>query len=530
MKHILVILSSFALLASSLAAERKPSIIIFMADDLGYAGIGVNGCKDIPTPQIDSIAKNGVRFTDGYATHPVCSPSRAGLLSGRYQHRFGFEHNSGPERFAAKNFGLPRSEPTLAERLKTAGYATGMVGKWHIGFKEGLRPHERGFDFHYGFLSGARTYLPGKRDADPLVRNGQPVTDEKEYLTDAFAREAVTFLDRSKDKAFFLYVAFNAVHAPMEATSQYTERFPNLTGTRRIHAGMVAAMDDAVGRVLSKVRDLGQEENTLIFFYSDNGGPTLQTTSRNDPLRGYKGQLYEGGIRVPFLAQWKGQLPAGMVYREMVMGFDCHATALAAVGVPQPTDKPLDGVNLLPFLTGKEAGHPHEQLFWRAGPKHAARVGDWKLVQERGGAVELFNLIDDIGEQTDLAVKDPAKLKELQAAYAAWDKQMLPAQWRRQDARAQRATGDTNGTRRGGGIEERFQQFDRNGDGKLTPAEFPRAELFKQMDKNADGVVTLDEARNLPWHGSCLPRTRSRVPRPGGQLGPFPLPPSVPIG
>jgi arylsulfatase A-like enzyme len=369
-----------------------------------------------------------------------------------------------------------------------------MVGKWHIGFKEGLRPHERGFDYHYGFLSGARTYMPGKADNDPLLRNGQTVTDEKEYLTDALAREAVAFIDRSKDKPFFLYLAFNAVHSPLEATEPYLARFPNLTGTRRIHAGMVAAMDDAVGRVLGKVRVLGQEENTLIFFYSDNGGPTPQTTASNEPLRGYKGQFYEGGIREPFLAQWKGKLPAGAVYREMVMGFDCHATALAAAGVPFPTDKPLDGVNLLPFLTGKQTGRPHDQLFWRAGEKHAARVGDWKLVQERGGEPQLFNLKEDIGETTDLAVKQPAKRKELEAAYAAWDRQMMPAQWRRQDARTQ--SGEASGARPvRGGIEERFKQYDKNGDGKLTPDEVPNAQLFKRMDKNGDGVVTLEEAK-----------------------------------
>lgn len=488
---------AFACGLSSSATEpkRPPNIIIFLADDMGYAGLGVYGCKDIPTPHIDSIALHGVRFTDGYATHPVCSPSRAGLLSGRYQHRFGFEHNSGPERFAAENFGLPRSEPTLAERLKAAGYATGMVGKWHIGFKEGLRPHERGFDYHYGFLSGARTYMPGKAENVPLIRNGQPVTNEKEYLTDAFAREAVAFVDRSKDQPFFLYVAFNAVHSPLEATDQYISRFPNLSGTRKIHAGMVAAMDDAVGRVLGKVRALGQEENTLIFFYSDNGGPTPQTTASNEPLRGYKGQFYEGGIRVPFLVQWKGTLPAGVVYREMVMGFDCHATALAAAGVPLPTGKLLDGVDLLPFLTGKRSGRPHEALFWRASQTHAARVGDWKLVQERGGGEpQIFNLKDDISETTDLAAKEPAKLKELEAAYAAWDKQMMPAQWIRQDGRTQTgAAGRARPAR--GGIEERFTQYDKNGDGKLTPDEFPNAQVFKRMDADGDGVVTLEEAK-----------------------------------
>jgi hypothetical protein len=182
----------------------------------------------------------------------------------------------------------------------------------------------------------------------------------------------------------------------------------------------------------------------------------------------------------------------------MVMGFDCHATALAAAGVPFPTDKPLDGVHLLPFLNSTETGRPHDRLFWRAGPKHAVRVGDWKLVQERGGAAELYHRKGDIGEKTDLAAEDPAKLKELQAAYAAWDKQMMPAQWRRQDARTQGATVNPETTRRGGGIAERFKQFDRNGDGKLTPAEFPREDLFKQMDQNADGLVTLDEARKLP--------------------------------
>ncbi len=482
--------------ASGATTTPRPNIIIFLADDLGYAGLGVYGCRDIHTPNIDSLAANGVRFTDGYATHSVCSPSRAGLMSGRYQHRFGFEHNSGPERFAAENFGLPRSEPTLAERLKAAGYATGMVGKWHIGFKEGLRPHERGFDYHYGFLSGARSYYPDNpRENDPLIRNGQPVTNEKEYLTDAFAREAVAFIDRFKDRPFFLYVAFNAVHSPMEAPERYTSRFPTLSGTRKIHAGMVAAMDDAVGRVLAKVRALGQEENTLIFFYSDNGGPTPQTTASNEPLRGYKGQFYEGGISEPFLVQWKGKLPAGMVYREMVMGFDCHATALAAAGVPLPTDKPLDGVNLIPFLTGKQSGRPHEQLFWRAGQKHAARVGDWKLVQERGGEPQLFNLKADIGETTDLAAKEPAKLKELEAAYAAWDRQMMPAQWVRQDGRTQTgAAGKARAAQRGG-IEERFKQYDRTGDGKLTPNEFPNAQLFKRMDANGDDVVTLEEAK-----------------------------------
>jgi arylsulfatase A-like enzyme len=475
------------------SAAAKPNIIIFIADDLGYADIGVNGCQDIPTPHIDSIAKNGVRFTDGYATHPVCSPSRAALMSGMYQHRFGFEHNSGPEKDAADNFGLPREILTLAEKLKGAGYATGMVGKWHIGFKEGLRPHERGFDEHFGFLSGARSYFPDNpRETDPIVRNGVPVQGEKDYLTDAFAREAVSFIERSKEKPWFLYFASNAVHSPLEATEAYAARFPHITDTKRkTYAGMLSALDDAVGRVLAKVRELGQEENTLVMFYADNGGPTAQTSSRNDPLRGFKGQMYEGGVRVPFVMQWKGTVPVGQTYGEPVMGFDYHATALAAAGVSVPKDKPLDGVNLIPFVMGKQSGRPHEQLFWRAGPQHAARLGGWKLVQSSGdGGPMLFNLKDDIGEQRDLAQTQPEKLKELQAAYTEWEKGTQPAKWVRQDARASKST--PKATNRVDGV---FKAADKNNDGKLTREEYPQKEVFDAVDADKDGFATLVEVR-----------------------------------
>ncbi|MFM8536605.1 MAG: sulfatase-like hydrolase/transferase [Planctomycetaceae bacterium] len=436
MRPLLALLSAACLLAPLPAAARPPNIVIFLADDLGYADIGVNGCTDIPTPHIDGIARNGVRFTDGYATHPVCSPSRAGLLSGMYQHRFGFEHNSGPEPFADPNFGLPREIPTLAEKLRAAGYATGMVGKWHVGFREGLRPHERGFDEHYGFLGGSHRYRPDRPRENSIVRNGAVVTDERDYLTDAFAREAAGFVERSRDKPWFLYVAFNAVHSPLEAPAASEARFPHMpAGKRRTYAGMLAALDDAVGRVLAQVRAIGQEEQTLVMLFSDNGGPTQQTTSRNDPLRGTKGQLYEGGIRVPFVMQWQGTIPAGLTFTHPVMGFDCHATALAAAGVAPSAEKPGDGVDLLPFLLGRRAGPPHERLFWRTADRHAVRAGAWKLVQERGGAPQLFNLDDDIGEGRDRAAEQPARLGELQAAFAAWEAQMTPARWVRQDRR-----------------------------------------------------------------------------------------------
>ena len=473
---------------------KRPNIIIFLADDLGYADIGVNGCKDIPTPHVDSLAKNGVRFTDGYANHPVCSPSRAALMSGRYQHRFGFEHNSGPERFADENFGLPRSELTLAERLKALGYATGMVGKWHIGFKEGLRPWERGFDSHFGFLSGAHTYLPGKRDADPILRNGQ-VVDEKEYLTDAFAREATAFVERSKDKPFFLYLAFNAVHSPLDKNA-YEEKFASIADPkRRTYAGMLSALDNAVGRVLAKLREHKLEENTLIFFYSDNGGPTPETTSSNLPLRGVKGMTLEGGIRVPFLMQCKGKLPDSQDYKQPVMAFDIHATALAAAGGTAASEKPLDGVDLLPFLTGdKQDAAPHDRLFWRAGPQWAVRMGDWKLVHQRGTQPDLYNLKTDIGEATNLATQEPAKAAELQAAYDAWSEQMMPAQWVRQDARTQGGGAAKKGTPGAGNrMQAALKTADKNGDGKLSRDEFPQPAIFKEIDKDNDGFATREE-------------------------------------
>ena len=549
-------LSAIGLLIAATAAVggEKPNIIVILADDLGHADLGCQGCTDIPTPHIDSIAARGVRFTDGYATHPVCSPSRAGLMSGMYQHRFGFEHNSGPELYAAPNFGLPRSIPTLAERLKAAGYATGMVGKWHIGFKEGRRPHERGFDDHFGFLSGAHTYFPDRGVRVSLVRNGKPV-EEREYLTDAFARESVAFIERNEGGPFFLYLAFNAVHSPLEATQAYEDRFPKIADPkRRTYAGMTAAMDDAVGRVLAKLREHRLEENTLVFFYSDNGGPTAQTTSRNDPLRGYKGQVFEGGIRIPFLIQWKGKLPAGSVYRKPVMAFDVTATALAAAGAT-PTrsaservsvsqqapslalragmgrEQRLDGVDLLPFLLGRKSEAPHASLFWRSGPQHAARVGDWKLVRDprQGGPDMLFHLTEDIGEQKDLAVEQPEKLAELQAAYEAWAVQMMPAQWVRQDRRNAEPGGKLKGQplprrragARRGRLQEAFRAADRDGDGKLSADEFPRPEIFKEVDRDGDGFVTREEATVL------VDRARGGT---GGRAGrPRPLP-SVELG
>ena len=415
------------------AASDSPNIILILADDLGYADVGVNGCQDVPTPHIDSLAANGVRFTNGYANHPVCSPSRAGLMSGMYQHRFGFERNSGPERYAAANFGVPRRIPLLSEKLDEAGYATGMIGKWHIGFREGLTPHERGFDFSYVFHSGARSYYPETRNGDPLYRNGVRVKKEPDYLTDAFAEESVDFIKRNRNDPFFLYLAFNAVHTPMEASDKYLKRFPNIKDRKRkAMAGMLSAMDDAIGQILDTLENQGLTENTLIMLYSDNGGIPPLNASLNHPFRGMKGTLYEGGIRVPFLFQWPGAIPANSLYEHPVMGFDCHATALAAARALDTSESDIDGVDLLPFLKGK-TGAPHENLFWRSGPKHALRMGDWKLVNERTGGQVLFNLKEDPHETTNLSAQNPIIFREIKARYNAWSRSMMRPQWIRQD-------------------------------------------------------------------------------------------------
>jgi len=412
------------------ATAGKPNIVLIVADDLGYGELSCQGAKDISTPNIDSIARGGVRFTNGYVSCPVCSPTRAGLMTGRYQQRFGHEFNPGPEEQAQDQFGLPLTEITIANRLKSLGYATGMVGKWHLGYKPELHPMKRGFGEFFGFLGGAHQYLETSARRTARIMRGTEIITEKEYLTDAFAREAVAFIDRRKAAPFFLYLPFNAVHAPLEAIEKYLDRFASVADLRRrTFLAMQSAMDDAVGRVLSKLRQEKLEENTLIFFISDNGGPTLSTSSGNGPLRGYKGMVLEGGIRVPYMVQWKGRIPAGKISDQPVISLDIHPTAVAAAGGSIPASAKLDGVNLLPHLAGKAAGQPHEALYWRFGPQAAIRKGTWKVDMLAGAAPQLFNLAEDIGEAKDLASAQPEKLRELKAAYDAWNSQLAEPKW-----------------------------------------------------------------------------------------------------
>ncbi|GMU22244.1 MAG: sulfatase [Phycisphaerae bacterium] len=410
--------------------SRRPNIVVIVADDLGYADLGCQGSLDIPTPNIDSLAKNGIRMNNGYVSCPVCSPTRAGLVTGRYQQRFGHEFNPGPPDRAADDFGLPLDEVTLANRLKAAGYATGMVGKWHLGLKERFHPLKRGFTDYFGFLHGGHSYTDALGDPlNPIMRGFTPV-DEQEYLSDAFSREAVAYIDRHAKEPFFLYLTYNAVHTPLQAPEKYLKRFPRIEDPkRRTYAAMLSAMDDGVGAVLARLREAGIEENTLIFFLSDNGGPSLSNGSRNTPLRGNKSDMWEGGIRVPFIVQWKGKLPAGRVYDQPVISLDIHPTAVAAAGAALAKDADLDGVNLLPYLTGDKDAPPHETLYWRFGAKAAVRDGNWKLVMLGDEPGQLFDLAADVGEQKNLAADHPDKVKELTAAYDRWSSQLMEPRW-----------------------------------------------------------------------------------------------------
>lgn len=451
-------------------AVKRPNVILIITDDLGYGDLGFNGCKDIPTPHLDALAASGVRFTNAYVTGPICGPTRAGLMSGRYQQRHSYDGNPGP------NTGLSLKESTLADALKAGGYATAAFGKWHLGGRPEYRPQNRGFDEFFGFHAAGHSYVPGAVDpgarmvfektrkeratgkVEPppkvLPKDFQPPkgdgfggglgsapgkivratakaeeeVEEKEYLTEALAREAVDFIGRHKEKPFFVYLAFNASHSPLQPTKKYLDRFPKLEGKRKAYAATTSALDDAVGEVVAKVRALGLEENTLFYFTNDNGGPIDDIAANNAPLGGAKFSLWEGGIRVPSFVAWKGTLKPKQVLDAPVSSLDIFPTVLAATGIATPKDKAFDGVNLLPTLKGGAADDLKKRtLFWRFNQFWAIRSGDWKLVfPERGETVQLFDLSKDIAEEKDVSAAHPDVVKRLTAEWKAWDEKNIP--------------------------------------------------------------------------------------------------------
>lgn len=418
------------------ATSGKPNILLIVGDDMGYADVGFHGCQDIPTPHLDRLASEGVRFTNGYVTGPYCSPTRAGLLTGRYQQRFGHEFNP-----SGNMAGMPVGETTLADRLGAAGYVTGLVGKWHLGKAPQFHPRRRGFQEFYGFLDGAHDYFK----SEGILRGESPV-DEREYLTDAIARESAAFIERQRERPWVLCVTFNAVHTPMQADDARLAKFASIEPRmRRTYAAMMFAMDEAVGTIRGALESTGQAGNTLVAFISDNGGPTMPGVtvngSDNGPLRGSKRTTLEGGVRVPFIVAWPGRLrPA--VYESPVIQLDLHTTALAAAGVAPEDRAQLDGVDLLPHLEGRATGVPHESLYWRFGQQWAIRAGDWKLVRydvnadtltgkanQGVTAPRLYHLSEDIGESRDLAAEHPERVRQLQQQWDAWNATLADPLW-----------------------------------------------------------------------------------------------------
>lgn len=431
MKRILLLLP--LLLLTARAESPRPNVLVIVSDDQGSADAGFNGCRDIPTPHLDRLAAGGVRCTSGYVSHPFCSPTRAGLLTGRYQQRFGHENNPFYDPADARE-GLPLTETLWPALFREAGYATGWIGKWHLGSTPAHKPLARGFSEGFGFIGGGHKFRDWKENpaveyAVPIERNGRPVA-ETEHLTTAFGREAEAFVTRHAAKPWLLYLAFNAPHTPHEPTPAALERVAAVTDpVRRKYAAQLVLMDDAVGRVLDALKASGQEGRTLVFFFSDNGGPVMArgaNGSSNAPLRDGKGSVHEGGVRVPFVVRWPDRLPAGKDFPRPVISLDVMATALAAAGLPSPTGSTLDSVNLLPWLSGERDGDPHAALFWRSGPQRTVRAGDWKLVRGPDAPDRLYDLASDPGEATDLASTQAEQLRRLAGLLDAWNAELVP--------------------------------------------------------------------------------------------------------
>jgi arylsulfatase A-like enzyme len=400
------------------AAGSRPNVLVLIADDVGFGDLSITGARDLATPNLDALARSGARFRAGYVTAPVCAPSRAAILTGRSQTRFGFEFNPGQPPIPGA--GLPAGIPTLADRMRAAGYATGLVGKWHLGESPGQRPTERGFDEFFGFLGNANHYDPAQpRERCPILR-GVEIVEEKEWLTPALGREAAAFIARHAGHPFFLCAAFSAAHTIIEPDPRLAPRVALIADERRRdYANLVVGLDDAVGAIRTALREAGLEERTLVFFLSDNGGARRES---NAPLRGGKSTTSEGGIRVPFFLSFPGRVPADLVYEPPVLALDVAATALAAAGVDPAGDPHLEGVDLLPRLAGADPAPPHATLCWRFGSRMAVRRGDWKLVIPIAGMQpQLFDLASDPGERNDLSAGKPDLVKELQAEWDAWN-------------------------------------------------------------------------------------------------------------
>jgi arylsulfatase A-like enzyme len=433
------IFAAIFFVTGSLIAQEQPNIVFLFSDDAGYADFGFQGSKSMITPNLDRLAERGIRFTQAYVSHPTCGPSRAGIMTGKYQHRFGYEENNVPgymsENSAADylEMGLPLTEKTIGDHMKTLGYRTGYFGKWHQGGADRFHPLSRGFDEFYGFRGGARDYFPYKGEPanvqNKLERNFGNFKEHEGYLTDVLAEETVGFIEKNKGEPFFAFLAFNAVHSPMDALPEDLAQFPDLEGKRRKVAAMTLALDRACGKVLDKLEELGLAENTIVVFANDNGGPTSSNASSNYPLSGMKSTYLEGGIRVPFLFSWPRRVSAGGVYENPISTLDLLPTFFSAGGGVPDSLTSVDGVDLTPFLTGKKFGRPHQRLFWKRDVRAVVRDGDWKLIRFGDRPAELYYLPEDIREQNNLAALNPQRVRELFKVLFDWEMTLERPRW-----------------------------------------------------------------------------------------------------
>ena len=413
--------------------NQKPNIIVILTDDQGWADVGFNGGTDIPTPNLDRIAAEGVIFSNGYVSHPYCSPSRAGLLTGRYQARFGHDCNMPYTGENDASIGTPLSEKMISEALKEQGYRTSAIGKWHVGDHPDLHPTNQGFDHWFGFAGGGMNYwgIP-QGPLQTILRNGKPVPEnELSYLTDDFTNEAIQFITKKEDQPFFIYLAYNAPHAPDQATENYLKETKHIEyGGRSVYGAMVNAVDNGVGKIDSTLIANNLKKNTLLIYLSDNGGRSQHAD--NKPFRGYKGMIYEGGIKVPFFMTYPKEILKNQHYDHMISALDIFPTVLYASGANVSKEKQLDGVNLLPYVKGTTNKPPHEALFWRSvgGFEYAARIGDYKLYHRANKKnLMLFNIKNDPYERNNIANDNSVIVQELELAYEEWNAKNIPHGW-----------------------------------------------------------------------------------------------------
>ncbi|MBT7852544.1 MAG: sulfatase-like hydrolase/transferase [Opitutae bacterium] len=432
MKKTIITLIAAALcgVANLWAKPEQPNIILLLADDLGWADLGFQGSSDIRSPNIDQLAKNGIRFTDGHVSASVCSPSRAGLMTGRYQQRFGHEANSPPP-----SDGMDIKQITLADRLKKLGYRTGLIGKWHLGNRDEFYPTRRGFDYFYGLRSGSRSYFYNARKDDKtgnskaIEENGKVVKFDG-YLTDVFGQKAIDFINAKDGKPFFLFHSFTAPHGPMHATEEDKKLFVSIKDPkRRTYAAMIWAMDRAIGQLIDSLKASGKFENTLIWFLSDNGGAT-GNASVNLPLAGHKGIKFEGGTRVPFFAHWPKQFKEPQKFDPMMISLDIMPTSLAAAGAKEEDLKNLDGVNLLPFIRGEKATPPHQDLYWHKIWFSAMRDGPWKLIYVQDYGYALYNLDKDLPESKNLIKSEKKRAEKMISQLNDWKSGLEKPRWK----------------------------------------------------------------------------------------------------